>query len=66
VPDARLDRLKVKPGDTVVVKDGTYGLRIVCGSENPALKGGSATREANARWCTRPITVRARMSARRG
>src|SRR6186713_494497 len=34
-------RLRVKPGDTVVVKDGTYGgLRVVCGSENPARHGG--------------------------
>jgi hypothetical protein len=57
------DRLKVKPGDTVVVKDGTYGgLRIVCGSENPALSGGRCNgRNANARCGTAdaPITVRA-------
>ena len=55
--------LRVKPGDTVVVKDGTYGgLRIVCGSVNPALNGGSCNGEkANAPCGTAsaPITIRA-------
>jgi len=57
------DRLRVKAGDTVVVGDGAYGgLRIVCGSVNPALNGDSCNGDrANARCGTpgAPITIRA-------
>jgi hypothetical protein len=56
-------RLRVKPGDTIVVRDGTYGgLRVVCGSENPALHGGKCDgQKANAPCGTAaaPITIRA-------
>jgi hypothetical protein len=55
--------LRVKPGDTVVVKDGTYGgLRIVCGAKNPTLNGGKcdgAKANAPCGTASAPITIRA-------